>query len=269
MSDRALQGLSTGELKRLHEASQGGFRKKGYDSSNDVSVDYDMSVNDMRKSQKINYKHYDPTEYQSELRADGTSKNAQWGKVRDSLGLKDVNSENDLNSMYRAVNNEYTQRMIDSSLAGMQAKADTPATAAPEAKAEPEARPENKIEPKVEIDKIRPFEQAVRENKSKDQISGLVGSTWNPEGGTEAPGMAEYGVAKAKAQSFQAKSKPDYSFNAGNYGGSAPEEGANYGAGTSAPPTSANSLGTDGVDAERDAQEMKNNYVQRIVTPVN
>ena len=269
-NDRKLQGLTTDQLKKLHEAASGGggYKTKGYDDSNDVSVDYTPTARDYAKGKAINYRHYDPDEDSMNLRAEGTSKNPQWGVVRDSLGIKKVSSEKDLQAMHRAVNQEYMARQIDGQTKGLEDRLSaleggSAAAPAPEPKAEPEAGPENKIEPKVEIDKIRPFEQ--QKTKPEEQISGFAGSTWNPEGGTEAPGLAEYSKAKEKAQSFKAGAQTDYSFSAGSYGQkpAATPSGA-YGSGDVYGNVTAGDM-----DAEHKAEQVKNTHITKAKTALS
>ena len=115
------------------------------------------------------------------------------------------------------------------------------------AKAEPsKPRPEAK----VELEAIKPFE-----GEQKPQISGFAGSTWNPEGGAEAPGAAEYSKAKEKAQSFQVSSgKPDYSFNAGGYGSQTAGADA-YG-----------NVPASDMDAEHQAEQLKNSHLGKVKT---
>jgi hypothetical protein len=70
-------------------------------------------MRDRIKSDKINYSHYDPNEEQSAL-IEERGKRGNWGLVRDAMGLKDINSEKDLEAMRRLVNQEYTARTVES-----------------------------------------------------------------------------------------------------------------------------------------------------------
>ena len=266
-NDRKLQGLTTDQLKKLHSASSGGggYKTKGYDDSNDVSVDYTPTARDYAKGKAINYRHYNPDEDSMKMRAEGTSKNPQWGVVRDSLGIKKVSSEKDLQAMHRAVNQEYMARQVDGQTKGLEdrlsALENAPA-AAPEAKAEPAVETKPAIEPKVEIEKTNPFEQ---KTKPTNQISGFAGSTYQPEGGTEAPGLAEYSKAKEKAQSFKAGAKTDYSFSAGSYGQkpAATPSGA-YGSGDVYGNVTAGDM-----DAEHKAEQVKNTHITKAKTALS
>ena len=236
-SEKGLKGFSTKELKALHEDSFGGTRnarKQIYRADNPWATG--QPGDPFARMRKDASGRRRPTRAQAKENLEqiynvpGDPDKANWVKVRDAMGLKDVNSQSDLNAMHREVHMEHNRRHTEKATKGLKnrisALENRPVpTAQPEA--QPEAAPEKKSDYKfgVEPEGKRPSlldDQIANGNKGFDASK----YDWAPAGGAEAPGQAEYAKAKEKAQAFSNKSGTDvdYGFEGGSYGDK-PEEG--------------------------------------------
>ena len=230
-----LSGFSDDQLSSLYQQSISGVRRQGYDGSNDTTVDYTPSAEDAIYAS-------------SAVTSDWEG--GDWDAVRDKLP-GNYSDEDSIHKMRNAVNSEYTSRR-DKKLAGMQAGIDANTNRKfPDAKTE--AAPEEKTVERPKLDNEMPEQ---KEFLAKDnRPDSIKAPKWNPDGGTEAPGAAQYSKAKEKADAYKAGSKIDYSFNAGGYG-------------TSAPPTSANPGGTASADmyGNVSADEAASSHANNLLT---
>ena len=225
MSKNKLSEFTTAELKSVHEDSFG----------NDYNIKEAFGLNKPQmRTDAAGRKR--PTRRQAKKDLEkmfGVYKNEEadnWRKVRDTMGIKDVNSNSDFAAMKREVAMEFDRRSNEKATKGLKKRIteleNRPVpTAQPEAK--PEAAPEKKSDYKFGVEP-----EGERPSMLDDQINngnkGFDASKydWAPADGAKAPGQAEYAKAKEKAQAFSNKSGTDvdYSFEGGSYGDK-PEEG--------------------------------------------
>ena len=109
-SDRELRGLSTAELKSVHEDSFG----------NDYNIKEAFGLNKSEyRNNGADATRKRPTRRQAKKDLEktfGVYKNEKadnWRKVADEMGIKDVNSNSDFAALRRKVSQEYGSRKID------------------------------------------------------------------------------------------------------------------------------------------------------------
>ena len=225
MSKNKLSEFTTAELKSVHEDSFG----------NDYNIKEAFGLNKPQmRTDAAGRKR--PTRRQAKKDLEktfGVYKNEEadnWRKVRESMGIKDVNSNSDFAAMKREVAMEIDRRSNEKATKGLR-KRITELENRPVPTAQPEAQPEA-AKAAEKPTGLEPPSMPERPSMLDDQINngnkGFDASKydWAPAGGSEAPGQAEYAKAKEKAQAFSNKSGTDvdYSFEGGSYGDK-PEEG--------------------------------------------
>ena len=217
MSKNKLSGFTTAELKSVHEDSFG----------NDYNIKEAFGLNKTEyRNNGADGTRKRPTRRQAKKDLEKTfgvyeNKEADnWRKVRESMGIKDVNSNSDFAAMKREVSMEFDRRSNEKATAGLRDRlTELENRPAPEAKPEAQPSPEKKGDYKlgVEPERASMFDDQVAKGNEGFDASKY---DWAPAGGSEAPGQAEYAKAKEKAQAFSNKSGSgvDYSFEGGSYG---------------------------------------------------
>ena len=247
MSKNKLSGFTTAELKSVHEDSFG----------NDYNIKEAFGLNKTEyRNNGADGTRKRPTRRQAKKDLEKTfgvyeNKEADnWRKVRESMGIKDVNSNSDFAAMKREVSMEMDRRSNEKATAGLRDRlTELENRPAPEAK--PEAPEKKGPKSYIPEDPNRPRPPSSPE----DKIGGTPAFDaskydWAKRmGGAEAPGQAEYVKAKEKAQAYKS---PEYSFEGGSYGDQ-PESGADqYG-----------NVTPEKMDAEHKAEQLKNSHVEK------
>ena len=226
-SEKGLKGFSTSELKALHEDSFGGTRnarKQIYRADNPWATG--QPGDPFARTRVGGDGRRRPTRAQAKENLEqiynvpGDPNKPNWVKVRDAMGLKDVNSQSDLNAMHREVHLEHNRRHTEKATKGLK-KRITELENRPVPTAQPEAEKAAEKPTGIELPST-PERPSMLDDQINNGNQGFDASKydWAPAGGTEAPGQAEYAKAKEKAQAFSNKSETnvDYSFEGGSYG---------------------------------------------------
>lgn len=254
-SEKGLEGFSTSELKALHEDSFGGTRnahKQIYRADNPWATG--QPGDPFAKTRVGGDGRRRPTRAQAKENLEqiynvpGDPNKPNWVKVRDAMGLKDVNSQSDLNAMHREVHMEHNRRHTEKATKGLRDRI-TELENQPAPTAQPEAQPEEKPKDRY-FPAVEPERTVI--NGQGDSNQGFDPSQYDwakRMNGAEAPGQAEYAKAKEKAQAYKS---PDYTFEGGSYGDQ-PESGSDaYGNST-----------PEKMDAEHKAEQLKNSHVEK------
>ena len=181
----------------------------------------------------INYKHYNKPNWEEGSRMHkvfGEDKSPKWTEVSERMGIKKVSNENDLKAMKKEVADEYMRRKMDKATKGLEKRIGALENAPKPEAAAPAPEKEEKVEDKPITSEPKPVPSAFEQKENK-WTQAMNVDQWNPEGGTEAPGQADYAKAKEKAAAYKAGSSSgadiDYSFNSGGGGTSEPPATAN------------------------------------------
>ena len=157
-----LEHLDYGDLRRLYEQSQGDIKKKGYDRSNagkSAGVDMEPSADDVLKAQEIDFHYYRGG---SKFKSDDEDREYGFGDVAKDMGLKKVDSVNDIQAMRKNIADEYINRQIDKRTKDLR-KGEQPKEQAADAP-KPEAKPSKQISDAKE--RVKNYESMQRSGES-------------------------------------------------------------------------------------------------------
>ena len=246
----ALSKFSDEDLRDLYQDTNRGVRKNSRIDPDDTNSEGSWDANDYYRGHNQTYNEGTGLGHE-----DDNKLSELWGKATEGM-----ESRRNIRDIHDDVRSEFHRRRMAKDKSFEDRLGALENAPKPEEKAAPVQQDDSPVERK-EMPQIKAESIVAKSDDGKPKISGFEGSTYQPEGGTEAPGLAEYSKAKEKAQSFQAGSKPDYSFNAGSYGQKpAATDGVAGGSNSDA----YGNVTTSDMDAEHNAEQLKNTHMAKV-----